>query len=535
MAYVGWLGWAKNGAKAGTVGYDRAIEAVQVCLVPKGGKAPGSTADSYRSRGLNYQAHVAYQGWAAPVESKRTAGTVGKGRGLEALSVSLGDQEYQGSIVYQAQVASVGWQNPVRDGGIAGTTGRSLAIQAVRIKLEGEIAKHYDVYYRVHAASIGWLDWASNDAIAGTYSCSLQAEAVEIALVPRGSAAPGATAAPSRTLAYSYASYVAGAGWQKSVSAGAVSGTTGQGRAVQQLSMSTAGSTFGGGLQYAVHSSGIGWQDYVGEGTVAGVQGKQVEAVRIRLTGGLSQHFDVYYRAHVSGIGWMGWAKNGGNAGTARQSKQLEALQVRIVPKGSAAPGSTAMPYRDVWYTSRVSALFQHPELPTGCESVALAIVLRSMGYNVGKTEIADFYLPKSSWDYVNAFAGDPRSSGGNYNAAMPPAIVTAANRYLSARGAAERAHNVSGTSLNGLYSYIDQGYPVLVWTTIGMQQPLFYSTSLYGYRFYENEHCVVMYGYDRASNRVLVSDPLAGIVWRDASSFGSLYQRCGSMSAVIR
>lgn len=307
------------------------------------------------------------------------------------------------------------------------------------------------------------------------------------------------------------------------------------GLALQQLTMSTKGSTFGGGLQYAVHSSEVGWQDYVGEGVAAGVQGRQIEAVRIRLTGDLSRYFDVYYRAHVSSFGWMGWTKNGSNAGTASLGNRLEALQVLIVPQGSPAPGSMATPFRDVWYTAKVSALFQNPELPTGCESVALAIVLRSMGYNVAKTELADFYLPISSWDYVNSFAGDPRSFGGNYNAAMPPAIVTTANRYLSARGASQRAHDISGTSFNGLYSHIDQGYPVLVWTTISMGNPLFYNTSLFGYRFYENEHCVVMYGYDQASNSVLVSDPLGGIVRRNASIFGDIYQRCGSMSMVIK
>ena len=64
--------------------------------------------------------------------------------------------------------------------------------------------------------------------------------------------------------------------------------------------------------------------------------------MQIRLTGEMANHYDVYYRVHAQNIGWMGWAKNGEQAGTAGYSYRLEAVQVKLVPKGSAAPGSTA-------------------------------------------------------------------------------------------------------------------------------------------------------------------------------------------------
>jgi len=38
----GWLGWAKNGAPAGTAGYGKRLEGIQIVLVPKGGAAPGN-------------------------------------------------------------------------------------------------------------------------------------------------------------------------------------------------------------------------------------------------------------------------------------------------------------------------------------------------------------------------------------------------------------------------------------------------------------------------------------------------------------
>ena len=39
----GWLGWAKNGEAAGTEGFAKRLEAIQIVLVEKGGKAPGNT------------------------------------------------------------------------------------------------------------------------------------------------------------------------------------------------------------------------------------------------------------------------------------------------------------------------------------------------------------------------------------------------------------------------------------------------------------------------------------------------------------
>ncbi|MFR7670840.1 MAG: C39 family peptidase [Collinsella sp.] len=39
----------------------------------------------------------------------------------------------------------------------------------------------------------------------------------------------------------------------------------------------------------------------------------------------------------------------------------------------------------------------QYPELPTGCESVALTNLLNYYGFGLGKTIIADYYLPKEA------------------------------------------------------------------------------------------------------------------------------------------
>ncbi len=44
---LGWMGWAKNGDPAGTVGYAYRVEAIKIMLVKKGETAPGSADNAY--------------------------------------------------------------------------------------------------------------------------------------------------------------------------------------------------------------------------------------------------------------------------------------------------------------------------------------------------------------------------------------------------------------------------------------------------------------------------------------------------------
>ena len=49
----------------------------------------------------------------------------------------------------------------------------------------------------------------------------------------------------------------------------------------------------------------------------------------------------MYYRAYVQSYGWLGWAKNGESAGSEGLAKRMEAVEIRLVEKGGAAPGTT--------------------------------------------------------------------------------------------------------------------------------------------------------------------------------------------------
>ena len=92
---------------------------------------------------------------------------------------------------------------------------------------------------------------------------------------------------------------------------------------------------YDGNIEYRAHVSDIGWQNWVNDGEVAGTTGraKAIEAIQIKLTGELAEHYDIEYRTHVSDVGWQDWVKNGEVAGTIGRAKSVEAIQIKLVKK----------------------------------------------------------------------------------------------------------------------------------------------------------------------------------------------------------
>lgn len=184
----------------------------------------------------------------------------------------------------------------------------------------------------------------------------------------------------------------------------------------------------------------------------------------------------------------------------------------------------------------KMTNIKQNPELPTGCESVALTSVLKFYGFNISKTTIASSYMPRSSSNFVTAFCGNPFSGSGA--GIYAPGLTNTANKYLTAKKSSLKAYNVSGKEFTALNKYIDAGIPVIVWNTMYMQNPVpVRRISCLGktWTFYQSEHCVVYCGYDPASGKVLINDPLSGLVWRNASAFKNLYNKLGKMAVIIK
>ena len=546
----GWTGWASSGEPSGVESGASGLTAVQVALVAKGSGAPGPTEGAFVSGAasgpaLVLQGHVAERGWLQAVGGGEDVGTTGRGLALQAVRASLEGAGEGSSVSVAAHVAGIGWQDAASAPSYAGTVGQGRAVQAVRVSLSGPVSERYDVWYRVHAAGYGWLGWAKDGEAAGTEGLGVQAEALQAVLVEKGGDAPS-TGDPAELSvpSLSLRAHVSGVGWQPAVGNGGTAGTTGQSRAVEAIAAEVS-SPVSGGLSYSAHVSGVGWQDEVSGGAVAGTtgQGRAVECVKMRLTGDLSEYYDVWYRAYVQDYGWLGWASDGARAGTTGIGYRVEALQVRVLAKGSAAPGPTDGAYRDRplhpnSVVLNVPCTIQNPELPTGCESVALTNALNYYGFGLGKTVIADAYMPKSSWDFVTAFWGNPHSAS-NGNCISAPGLTNTANSFLISRGSSLRAYDVTGTGFYDLYSYLEAGHPVIIWSTIGMQNlGSCYATQAYGgrvYRTYTNSHTVVLRGFNRSLGTVYIADSLAGYVSNSAQRIASLYSQRGAQAVVLK
>lgn len=187
-------------------------------------------------------------------------------------------------------------------------------------------------------------------------------------------------------------------------------------------------------------------------------------------------------------------------------------------------------------YSLPMDCLLQYPELPTGCESVALTTVLNYYGFNLDKFFIVDNYLLFQSDDYEVGFGGDPYSEDGS--SIYPKGIVDTANNFLNDYAPYLCAYEISGTSFDELLDYVKNGVPVLIWITDTYDYPE-YSDSVFsyeGYTYYDYwaEHCVVLSGYDTNDGTVQIQNPQEGEMWMDKSWMEFIYDACGRLAVVI-
>ena len=177
-------------------------------------------------------------------------------------------------------------------------------------------------------------------------------------LLPKGAKAPGRVASISSNVKFraltrggvTYSSYVKDQGWQDWKKTGQTSGTKGESRRIEAIKAKLAANSSlapTGSIVYRAYQQGEAWADWAADGAKSGNGGRRTEAIQFKLKGQAAKYQDVWYRAYVQGEGWLGWAKNGQSAGTMGAARRLEAYQVRILPKGSEAPGSTENRFMD--------------------------------------------------------------------------------------------------------------------------------------------------------------------------------------------
>lgn len=187
-------------------------------------------------------------------------------------------------------------------------------------------------------------------------------------------------------------------------------------------------------------------------------------------------------------------------------------------------------------YQLDTEELLQNPELPTGCESVALTSALDCLHFDLEKTDIADKYLTYGEdvmWDYV----GDPYEFDGA--GIFPPGLTNTANRYLKAQNSDYVAYNTMGTPFEDLFKLIENQCPVVIWTTLDYEYPIqvdwAYEYKGKYYYWYELEHCVMLCGYDLDEGTVTINDPMEGIVTLDLEQMKETYEGIGRLSMTIK
>ena len=288
------------------------------------------------------------------------------------------------------------------------------------------------------------------------------------------------------------------------------------------------------GARYYCSASGViltGWQQIAGSWYYFNPDGRMA-------TGWLNDGSNWYWLDSASGAMKTGWLSLGGTwyyLDAARGGVMLSNGWYWIGSTDYKFSSSGAMV--GAWVD--VPCYLQYPELPTGCESVALTNLLNYYGFGLGKTIIADYYLPKgSNGNFVTAFDGNPRRSSGGLMGRVAPAITIAGNNFLRAAGSIMQAKDVSFSSISSIKNRLTCGQPVEMWNTEwgswpgGRYAARWYNGHSYG--LWGGNHAVVLKGYDDEQGIVYLSDSINGNVTRNAQVFFGTWQQMDSQAVVI-
>ena len=288
------------------------------------------------------------------------------------------------------------------------------------------------------------------------------------------------------------------------------------------------------GARYYCSASGViltGWQQIAGSWYYFNPDGRMA-------TGWLNDGSNWYWLDSASGAMKTGWLSLGGTwyyLDVARGGVMLSNGWYWIGSTDYKFSSSGAMV--GAWVD--VPCYSQYPELPTGCESVALTNLLNYYGFGLGKTIIADYYLPKgSNGNFVTAFDGNPRRNSGGLMGCVAPAITIAGNNFLRAAGSGKQAKDVSFSSISSIKNRLTCGQPVEMWNTEwgswpgGRYAARWYNGHSYG--LWGGNHAVVLKGYDDERGIVYLSDSINGNVTRNAQVFFGTWQQMDSQAVVI-
>ena len=212
-------------------------------------------------------------------------------------------------------------------------------------------------------------------------------------------------------------------------------------------------------------------------------------------------------------------------------SSDIDSITGKTVVSDNESPSAVML---------NVRTICQYPELPTGCEATAAVMALNYLGAGVYLEPFADLLPRQPIVDNGNglhgpdpnvSFAGDPHKEVGSFGC-FEQVIIQTVNDYYPAY----YAQKVNG-SIDDLCSYIDMGYPVLIWTTMELQEIRRVTTWTLpdgkSFTWPGREHCMLLVGYD--DSYYYFNDPRNGeCVAYDRYLSELRFEEMGSRAVVI-
>lgn len=192
----------------------------------------------------------------------------------------------------------------------------------------------------------------------------------------------------------------------------------------------------------------------------------------------------------------------------------------------------------------------QYPQLPVGCEITCAAALLRYLGYDVDKCELASNYMKQSSEfterndtlygpDPGKVFVGDPYGNGFGCYA---PVIVNSLNMYFRMQVSDNEALSLENSNSADLEKLLDGGVPVIVWASIDMKPYRFNDASEWTVSadgkiitWLAGSHTLVLTGYDDSCYYFMDSNDKTEIQRYSKESFLARWEENGSQAVVVK
>lgn len=164
----------------------------------------------------------------------------------------------------------------------------------------------------------------------------------------------------------------------------------------------------------------------------------------------------------------------------------------------------------------------QNPDYPNGCEIASATMLLNYFNIDIGIKEYVDFYLPKEEVyekdglrygpDPSRYYAGNPSDSSRGWGTFLPVIKNSLYTIFKSKLPEDTVGYVYTSDDKLPLEEYVQNGSPVLVWTTINYSEAKdIYEWFSYDksrtYTYPKNAHVVVIIGMDK--NYYYINDPL--------------------------